>query len=133
MPKYTDYDTAQGVVTALNDNWEPLLDEMRYCKHIYALKFADKTFPPEPSDFPVQEGSMVDWEQKLVDDTESEQQSIKSSVLNRFSLSQMDVPPYNCQSAMMMPMMQKLFNVPTDFVLMQGFTMFDKDGKPYKP
>jgi len=25
MPKYTDYDTAQGVVTALNDNWEPLL------------------------------------------------------------------------------------------------------------
>jgi len=30
-------------------------------------------------------------------------------------------------------MMQKLFNVPTDFILMQGFTMFDKDGKPYKP
>jgi len=133
MPKYTDYDTEQGVVTALNDNWEPLLDEMRYCKHIYALKFADKTFPPEPSDFPVQEGSMAAWEQKLVDQTESEQSDSIAAKRNRFSLSQMDVPPYNCQSAMMMPMMQKLFNVPTDFVLMQGFTMFDKDGKPYKP
>jgi hypothetical protein len=45
----------------------------------------------------------------------------------------MDVPPYNCQSVMMMPMMQKLFNIPTDLIVMQGFTMFDKDGKPYKP
>jgi hypothetical protein len=45
----------------------------------------------------------------------------------------MDVPPYNCQSPMMMPMMQKLFNVPTQFIVMQGFTMFDKNGQPYKP
>jgi len=133
MVSYEDYSSSQGVITSLTDNWEPLLDEMRYCKHIYALKFADKTFPPEPSDFPVQEGSMADWEQKLVDETESEQVSLKASLVNRFALSQMDVPPYNCQSVMMMPMMQKLFNVPTDFILMQGFTMFDKDGKPYKP
>jgi hypothetical protein len=76
---------------------------------------------------------MAAWEQRLVDQTESEQQDARAANLNRFSLSQMDVPPYNCQSAMMMPMMQKLFNIPTDLVLMQGFTMFDKDGKPYKP
>lgn len=133
MPGFNDYSSDQGTITALTDNWEPLLDELRYCKHIYALKFADNTFPPEPSDFPVGRDNMADWEQRLVDQTEAEQQSIKSSILNRFSLSQMDVPPYNCQSAMMMPMMQKLFNVPTEFILMQGFTMFDKDGKPYKP
>ena len=133
MPVFKDYSTNQGEITALTDNWEPLLDELRYCKHIYALKFADNTFPPEPSDFPVGEESMADWEQKLVSQTESEQESIKSSLLNAFSLSQMDVPPYNCQTVMMMPMMQKLFNIPTDFIVMQGFTMFDKNGQPYKP
>ena len=133
MPGFNDYSSEQGTITALTDNWEPLLDELRYCKHIYALKFADNTFPPEPSDFPVGRDNMADWEQRLVEQTEKEQESIKSSILNRFSLAQMDVPPYNCQSVMMMPMMQKLFNVPTDFIVMQGFTMFDKDGKPYKP
>jgi hypothetical protein len=45
----------------------------------------------------------------------------------------MDVPPYNCQSPMMMPMMQKLFNIPANFVMMRGFTMYDKDGTAYKP
>jgi hypothetical protein len=133
MPKFGDYSSNQNVVTALTDNWEPLLDELRYCKHIYALKFADNTFPPEPSDFPVGRDNMADWEQRLVDQTEKEQESIKSLALNRFSLAQMDVPPYNCQSVMMMPMMQKLFNVPTDFIVMQGFTMFDKNGQPYVP
>jgi hypothetical protein len=133
MPKFGDYSSNQNVVTALTDNWEPLLDELRYCKHIYALKFADNTFPPEPSDFPVGRDNMADWEQRLVDQTGKEQESIKSSALNRFSLAQMDVPPYNCQSVMMMPMMQKLFNVPTDFIVMQGFTMFDKNGQPYVP
>jgi len=133
MPSYQDYSTEQGQITSLTDNWEPLLDEMRYCKHIYALKFADNTFPPEPSDFPVGQGSMVAWEQKIVQDTENEQKEAKASLLNRYALSQMDVPPYNCQSPMMMPMMQKLFNVPADFIVMEGFTMFDKDGRPYKP
>jgi hypothetical protein len=45
----------------------------------------------------------------------------------------MDVPPYNCQAPMMMPMMQKLFNVPSTFVRMSGFTMYDKNGTPYVP
>ena len=133
LPSFNDYDVEQGQLTAITDNWEPLLDELRYCKHIYALKFADNTFPPEPSDFPVGRNSMVDWEQRLVAETEKEQTEIKAAMLNKYSLSQMDVPPYNCQSAMMMPMMQKLFNVPTNFILMSGFTMFDKDGKPYTP
>jgi hypothetical protein len=45
----------------------------------------------------------------------------------------MDVPPYNCQSPMMMPMFQKLFNVPSTFILMDGFRMYDKNGKEYNP
>jgi hypothetical protein len=133
LPSYEDYSSEQGVITSLTDNWEPLLDELRYCKHIYALKFADGTFPPEPSDFPVGIGSMAAWEQRIVDQTENEQQEFQAANLNRSSLSQMDVPPYNCQSPMMMPMMQKLFNVPTQFILMQGFTMFDKNGVSYNP
>ena len=133
MPRYEDYSSSQSVITSLTDNWTPLLDEMRYCKHIYALKFKDNTFPPEPSDFPVERGSMTAWEQKLVADNENDQKEAKAFIMARGSLSTMDVPPYNCQSAMMMPMMQKLFNVPAEYIRMQGFTMFDKDGNPYKP
>jgi hypothetical protein len=133
MPGYNDYSADQGQITSLTDNWTPLLDEMRYCKHIYALRFKDNTFPPEPSDFPVQQGSMANWEQLLVDQTEKDQSSALSFGMTLRALANMDVPPYNCQSPMMMPMMQKLFNVPTNFILMQGFTMFDKDGNPYTP
>lgn len=133
MPSYEDYRSSQGTITSLTDNWEPLLDEMRYCKHIYALKFADHTFPPEPSDFPVNGESMAEWEQRIVDETENDQLAAKARISNRYALSHMDVPPYNCQSPMMMPMMQKLFNVPPEFILMQGFTMFDKNGQPYSP
>ena len=133
MPIYSDYTTEQGVITTITDNWTPLLDEMRYCKHIYALKFKDNTFPPEPSDFPVQIGSMVAWEQRLVANTESEQKEAAAFVMTKRSLADMDVPPYNCQSPMMMPMMQKLFNIPADFIVMSGFTMYNKNGQPYKP
>ena len=48
-------------------------------------------------------------------------------------LSQMDVPPYNCGAPMMMPMAQKLFNIPSDFVQMSSFRMYDKNGKEYIP
>jgi hypothetical protein len=81
----------------------------------------------------VEEGSMVAWEQKLVDENENDQQELTAANLSRRSLSMMDVPPYNCQSPMMMPMMQKLFNIPANFVMMRGFTMYDKDGTAYKP
>ena len=133
MPLYEDYTAQQNVIKSITDNWTPLLDEMRYCKHIYALKFKDNTFPPEPSDFPVESGSMAAWEQRLVENTENEQKEAASFLMTKRSLSDMDVPPYNCQSPMMMPMMQKLFNVPADFIVMNGFTMFDKNGQPYKP
>jgi hypothetical protein len=133
MPGHDDYSSEDGKITSITDNWTPLLDEFRYCKHIYALKFKDGTFPPEPSDFPVGVGSMVEWEQKLVDMTEKEQQEAIAAMMTRASLSRMDVPPYNCQSPMMMPMMQKLFNIPSLLVLMENFTMFDKDGNEYVP
>lgn len=133
MPSYEDYASSNGTVTAITDFWTPLLDEMRYCKHIYAMKYTEGNFPPEPSDFPVEEGSMAAWEQKLVADTENEQKEAIAFNMARRSLAMMDVPPYNCQSPMMMPMMQKLFNIPANFVVMQGFTMYDKDGIAYKP
>lgn len=133
MPSFNDYSTEQGVITSITDNWTPVLDEMRYCKHIYALKFKDDTFPPEPSDFPVEVGSMAAWEQKLVNTNEKQQKEIASFLTTTNSLSMMDVPPYNMQSPMMMPMMQKLFNMPSDMIVMDGFTMIDKNGNKYKP
>lgn len=133
MPKYKDYAAVGNVITSLTDTWTPLLDEMRYCKHIYAMKYEEGIFPPEPSDFPVDMGSMAAWEQRLVDQTEKEQAGAAASNLQYRSLAIMDVPPYNCQAPMMMPMMQKLFNVPSTFVKMAGFTMFDKNGAAYIP
>ena len=76
---------------------------------------------------------MADWEQKLVEQTEKEQTDAIAANLQRRSLSTMDVPPYNCQAPMMMPMMQKLFNIPSTFVKMNGFTMIDKNGTKYVP
>lgn len=133
MPVYNDYASEQSVITSISDNWTPLLDEMRYCKHIYALKFKDQLFPPEPSDFPVEEGSMAAWEQRLVDETENDQKEARAFQMTRRSLALMDVPPYNCQSPMMYAMIQKIFNIATDKVAIQNFTMFDKQGQPYNP
>lgn len=132
MPTYNDYSSKGNVITALTDTWTPLLDEFRYCKHIYAMKYEEGVFPPEPSDFPVGIESMTAWEQKLVEQTETSQEEA-SIRLQRYALSYMDVPPYNCQAPMMMPMMQKLFNVPSTFIRMQGFKMIDKNGAFYTP
>jgi len=134
---FKDYKTTRNpdgshTITSLTDNWTPLLDEFRYCKHIYCLKFSEKVFPPEPSDIPVEMGSITEWEQKLVQDSSRETRKAIYDVAVR-GLSYMDVPPYNCQAPMMMPMMQKLFNIPSTFVLMSGFTMYDKNGEPYIP
>jgi hypothetical protein len=133
MPSYDDYSSAGNVITSLTDTWTPLLDEIRYCKHIYAMKYEEGVFPPEPSDFPVGIGSMAAWEQRLVEETEKEQTEARAANLQRASLASMDVPPYNCQAPMMMPMMQKLFNIPSNFVKMAGFTMIDKNGQTYVP
>jgi len=132
MPGYKDYQAFNGTITEITDYWTPLLDEKRYCKHIYAMKFEEGLFPPEPSDYPVQMGSIVEWEQKLVEQMEKDQKAAAEKTL-RYGLSYMDVPPMNCQAPMMMPMMQKLFNIPTDFIRMQGFIMYDKNGTAYAP
>jgi hypothetical protein len=129
---YADYATSNDELVALTDTWTPLLDEFRYCKHIYAMRFKEGVFPPEPSDLPLEAEGIVEWEQKLVAKNEKDQERIRIE-LARNALSHMDVPPYNCQSPMMMPMMQKLFNVPSSFVRMQGFEMFDKEGNKYSP
>jgi hypothetical protein len=77
-------------------------------------------------------GSIAAWEEKLVADSSRETRRAVYDVAIK-GLSMMDVPPYNCQAPMMMPMMQKLFNVPSTFVRMSGFTMYDKNGTPYVP
>ena len=143
MPLYDDYFSTQlntdansipqNILLSVSDNWTPLLDELRYCKHIYALKFMDSLFPPEPSDFPVEIGSMIEWEQKLVSQTEKKHQNAKDFQITKKALSKMDVPPYNCQAPLMYPMLQKLFNIVTDQISIENFTMFDKYGKPYVP
>jgi iron-sulfur cluster repair protein YtfE (RIC family) len=97
------------------------------------LKFRDNVFPPEPSDFPVGIESMAEWEQKLVSKSEKEQESIKDFMETRNALSKMDVPPYNCQSPMIFPMIQRLFNFATDRILLENFVMFDKNGNEYSP
>jgi hypothetical protein len=134
VTQLTDTDSIEQItITAVDDSWTPLLDELRYCKHIYALKFKDRLFPPEPSDFPVGIGSMAAWEQALVAKAEKEQQSLREFNETKRALSKMDVPPYNSQSPMIFPMLQRLFNFATDRIEIQNFTMFDKNGLPYTP
>ena len=132
MPLFGDYNSNNGTIQSITDFWSPMLDEKRYCKHIYAMKYLDDLFPVEPSDFPIGASSMTEWEQELVKRTEKEQQKAFEK-LTRYGLSYMDVPPFNTQSPMMMPMMQQLLNVPTDFIVMSGFVMFDKNGREYRP
>jgi len=132
MPLFNDYKTDGQKITSLTDFWTPMLDEKRYCKHIYAMKYMDNLFPPEPSDFPIGAKSMAEWEQELVRRSEKEQQKAFDN-LTRYGLAYTDIPPFNCQSPMMMPMVQQLLNIPTDFIKMEGFTMFDKNGTAYTP
>lgn len=142
MPSYEDYTSLitnpdyqsvpQKEITSLSDFWTPILDEMRYCKHIYAIRFQDDVFPPEPSDFPVEHGSMADWEEELIATEQKKEDKLNGS-LAREALSYMDVPPYNCQAQAMQPMLQRLFNIPLTYIKIDGFTMYDKYGLPYVP
>jgi hypothetical protein len=132
LPSYADYSAQNNVITSFTDIWSPVLDELRYCKHVYALRFQDGIFPPEPSDFPVDISSMTRWEQNLVEKTEKEQIKANRSLAEK-TLSYMDVPPYNCQSQIMQPMLQRLFNVPLTYIKISGFTMYDKNNVPYVP
>ena len=130
MPVFNDYKQSGEDITFIGDNWTFVLDQYRYCKHIYAMKFLEGEFPTEPSDFPVEVGLMSEWENKLVLRTQAEQ-SRAFKKLDYYGLGYMDVPPFNVQAPMMMPMMQRLFNIPSTFIQMQNFTMLDKDGNSY--
>jgi len=142
MPSFNDYSSEtintdansipQIQIKSLTDFWSPVLDEMRYCKHIYAMRFQDDVFPPEPSDFPVEIGSMTRWEQNLVESTEKEQSGEFRRIAQQ-ALSYMDVPPYNSQTQSVQPMLQRLFNIPLTYIKIEGFTMYDKNGNPYVP
>tara|TARA_B100000131_G_C17753032_1_gene465956 strand:- start:274 stop:588 length:315 start_codon:yes stop_codon:yes gene_type:complete len=96
------------------------------------MKYEEGVFPPEPSDVPVEIRDLTKWEQDLVRKVEEDQQKAAINI-NRYGLSYMDIPPFNCQSPIMIQMMQKLFNIPSSFVLLQNFTMYDKDGRSYVP
>jgi hypothetical protein len=132
MPKYGDYTQSGLDITSITDSWTYVLDQYRYCKHIYALRYLEGEFPTEPSDFPVQVAGMIEWENELIEKTQKEQAKAFESVVYH-GVSYMDVPPYNCQAPMMMPMMQRLFNVPTEFIDMNYFIMYDKNNQPYIP
>ena len=138
-PQMKDYDSVPGtngnphVITAIEDYWYPTLDEVRRCKHIYAMLYTAKQFGPEPSDYPVEEGSIVAWEDKLVADTEKAQDKAAENLLY-YGLSRMDVPPYNAEAPMMFPMLQRLTNLPSAFLTMSGFRMLDPNtGEAYNP
>ncbi len=132
LPDFEDYKAKDNVITSLTDRWTPTLDEFRYCKHIYSMKYEEGVFPPEPSDIPIEIRDITEWEQKLVSQVEKDQEKAAANI-NRYGLAYMDIPPFNCQSPMMVSMMQKLFNIPSSFVLLQNFTMYDKTGKAYTP
>ena len=130
---FVDYTAKDNQITSFSDYWSPLLDEMRYCKHIYALRFEEGILPPEPSDLPVgTTESLTAWEQNLVRETSTSKKHSQYMTTLR-ALALMDVPPKNFQSPQMLPMMQKLLNVPTSFIRLENFRMQDKTGAFYNP
>lgn len=142
MPGYEDYSTKllssdsqaipQLTIENITDFWTPVLDEIRYCKHVYAMRFQDDVFPPEPSDFPVEDTSMATWEQNLINETQKQNEK-KAQKIATEALSYMDVPPYNCQTQAVQPMLQRLFNIPLSYIKIEQFIMYDKYGLEYQP
>ena len=132
MPKYGDYKQSGLAITEISDDWTYVLDQYRYCKHIYAMKYIAGEFPTEPSDFPMNTSLMAEWEDNLVTKTAQEQTKYLTEFIN-YGISHMDVPPFNCQSPIMIPMLQKLFNFPSEFIELQQFIMRDKNGVAYIP
>ena len=65
MVTFNDYKQSGEDITFIGDNWTFVLDQYRYCKHIYAMKFLEDDFPTEPSDFPVEVGLMSEWEKQV--------------------------------------------------------------------
>ena len=130
---FVDYKAKNNQIISFSDYWSPLLDEMRYCKHIYALRFEEGILPPEPSDLPVEtEESLTEWEQRLVQESNVTKRHVQT-VNGLRAMALMDVPPKNFQSPQILPMMQKLLNVPASFIRLENFRMQDKTGAFYNP
>jgi hypothetical protein len=130
---FVDYTAKNNQIISYSDYWSPLLDEMRYCKHIYSLRFEEGILPPEPSDLPVgTTDSLTEWEQKLVEESSVSKKHIEIAITSR-GVALMDVPPRNFQSPQVLPMIQKLLNVPTSFIRLENFRMQDKTGAFYDP
>jgi len=130
---FVDYTAKNNQIISYSDYWTPLLDEMRYCKHIYSLRFEEGILPPEPSDLPVGTAeSLTEWEQNLVIESSTSKQHMETANTLR-GVALMDVPPRNFQSPQVLPMMQKLLNVPTSFIRLENFRMQDKTGAFYDP
>lgn len=125
---FADYTAKDNQIITFSDYWSPLLDEMRYCKHIYALRFQEGILLPEPSDLPADmDEGIVNWEQRLT----KEVTNIKTNTdyMNSLKgLSYMDMPPKNLQSPQLLPMLQKLLNIPSSFIRLENFSLQQKDG-----
>jgi hypothetical protein len=130
MSKFADYKQSGLNITEISDFWTYTLDQYAYCKHIYAMKYQDGEFPNEPSDFPVDIGLMSEWENKIIEKTRNGQNKAFER-LAYYGLGYMDVPPFNFQAPMMSPMLQRLINIPSEFIVMQNFSMVDKNGNSY--
>jgi len=132
IPDYLDYAATDTEVKVISDYWSPLLDQKRYCKHVFALRFIKGDNPPEPQDFPVEPESIAEWEQTLVRDAAKEDRGNLYQQMKQ-SMGYMDVPPFNCQSPVVLPMIRSLLNVPSNYVTISGFIMYDKNGTAYDP
>jgi hypothetical protein len=104
-PTFNDYKVnSNGDVIYKSDYWTPQLDELRYCKHIYALKFAEGDPIPEPSDYPIGV-SITELEQEMV--KQKQRASDKSIQLAEYGLAYMSLPPFNIQSPEVLPMVHE--------------------------
>ena len=131
-PIFNDYKIDQnGNVVYESNFWTQTLDTLRYCKHIYALKFASNDLTPEPSDYPIGV-SLTEIEHAMV----RERKKTQDAYIQRaeYGIAYMDIPPYNVETKMMMPIITKLFNLPSSFIKTGGFLMQDPiTGETYQP
>jgi hypothetical protein len=129
-PTFNDYKTnSNGDVIYKSDYWTPQLDELRYCKHIYALKFAEGDPIPEPSDYPIGV-SITELEQEMV--KQKQRVSDKSIQLAEYGLAYMSLPPYNLQSPEVLPMVVKLFNLPSLYIRVDSMLIQDMKTGEFK-
>jgi hypothetical protein len=131
-PIFNDYKTDEkGNVVYESNFWTQTLDSLRFCKHIYALKFSSNDIAPEPSDYPIGL-SVTDLEYSMT----RERKKTEDAYIQRaeYGVAYMDIPPYNVQTTMMMPVVTKLFNLPSSFIKLNAFLMQDPiSGETFKP